>query len=270
MSYLAMRELESEAITIIREGVAQSQHPVMLYSAGKDSSVMLHLAYKAFYPAGIPFPILHIDTGYKFPEMYDFRDRMALKYKVKLLIERNELAISQKAHPDLLGRDICCQQLKTQALLTALTKHGFDVAFGGARRDEDKSRAKERIFSVRDAQGQWDPRLQRPEIWQLYNGHLKQGHSLRVFPLSNWTERDIWNYIQAENLPIVSLYLAKHGQRYRSLGCQPCTQAMGSEAQNIGEIIEELAQTQSSERALRMIDHTHAFAMEHKKREGYF
>lgn len=266
----AMRELESEAITILREGKAQSQHPVMLFSAGKDSTVMLHLAYKAFYPAPIPFPILHIDTGYKFPEMYSFRDRMAQSYQVQLLIERNEVAISAQAHPDTLGRDTCCQQLKTQALLEAMNKHGFDLAFGGARRDEEKSRAKERVFSVRDEQGRWDPRLQRPEIWQLYNGYLNPGQSLRVFPLSNWTERDIWNYIQTEDLPIVSLYLSKDGKRYRSLGCQPCTQAMSSEAQNLSEVLQELKQSQGSERALRMIDHTHTFAMEHKKREGYF
>lgn len=287
-----LSQLESESIHILREVVGECSHPVMLYSVGKDSSVMLRLAQKAFYPGAIPFPLLHIDTGYKFPEMYSFRDEQVKKLGLRLLVERNEPAIAAGSHPARLGPDRCCQLLKTQGLLDALKKHGFDAAFGGARREEEKSRAKERIFSVRDGFGQWDPKRQRPELWDLYNCKLQPGESLRVFPLSNWTELDIWEYIRAEKIPVVPIYFAHERQvtvkgelliptsdaadgvtvkcRFRSLGCIPCTGAIRSQASNVDEIIAELMQARRSERENRVIDTTGDAAMEAKKREGYF
>jgi sulfate adenylyltransferase subunit 2 len=293
-----MQLLEAESIHIIREVVAEFQKPVMLYSIGKDSSVMLRLAQKAFYPAPIPFPLLHVDTGFKFREMIDFRDRYTAELGVKLLVWRNEEAIAKGANPVQLGTQRCCGLLKTQALLDGLRAHGFDAAFGGARRDEEKSRAKERIFSFRDSAGQWDPKNQRPELWNLFNGRIGQGESIRVFPLSNWTELDIWHYIHLEKIPIVPLYLAKERQmlvrgdslipleqpfvkglpgeeqwvkcRLRSLGCSPCTGAIRSDADSVPKIIAELTQMRNSERANRIIDHDQDGSMELKKREGYF
>ena len=300
-----LKQLENESIHILREVVAEFQHPVMLYSVGKDSSVMIRLAQKAFYPAKFPFPLLHIDTGYKFAEMYQFRDQFAQEIGATLLIERNEAAIAQGAHPQKLGADKCCAQLKTQALLEALKKHGFDAAFGGARRDEEKSRAKERIFSVRDELGQWNPKDQRPELWSLYNSCIDPGQTIRVFPLSNWTEVDIWQYIQQENIPLVPLYYARQRKivvrnnitipldlykgfdpagkapvqpeevqtvscRFRSLGCGPCTGAIQSQAQSVAGILQEVIQTKKSERENRIIDLTSDSSMEQKKREGYF
>jgi len=205
-SYL--QELEAESIHIIRESVAEAQNPVMLYSVGKDSSVMVRLARKAFYPAPIPFPLLHVDTSYKFPEMYEFRDKFIKDEGLNLITYRNEQEIAAKMDPFKAGTDKCCSLLKTKALLAALSKHKFDIAFGGARREEEKSRAKERIFSVRDRFGQWDPKRQRPELWNLYNAEMNEGESMRVFPLSNWTEKDIWNYIKIENIPIVPIYFS--------------------------------------------------------------
>ncbi len=293
-----LQQLEAESIHIMREVVAECQAPVMLYSVGKDSSVMLRLAEKAFAPGRIPFPLLHVDTGYKFPEMYQFRDRIAAECNVSLIVWRNEKAIKDNMNPYEMGRDACCAALKTQALLDALSHHAFDAAFGGARRDEEKSRAKERIFSFRDSQGQWDPKQQRPEIWNLYNTRVKTGQTMRVFPLSNWTERDIWTYIQQESIPLVSLYLAQErevanqeGQllgkqdfpfperlgetkkqtcRYRSLGCMPCTGAIDSSAGTLDDVVLEMTQMASSERAQRMIDLESDDAMERKKRDGYF
>ena len=293
-----MQLLEAESIHIIREVVAEFQKPVMLYSIGKDSSVMLRLAQKAFYPAPIPFPLLHVDTGFKFREMIDFRDRYTAELGVKLLVWRNEEAIAKGANPVQLGTQRCCGLLKTQALLDGLRAYGFDAAFGGARRDEEKSRAKERIFSFRDSAGQWDPKNQRPELWNLFNGRIGQGESIRVFPLSNWTELDIWHYIHLEKIPIVPLYLAKERQmlvrgdslipleqpfvkglpgeeqwvkcRLRSLGCSPCTGAIRSDADSVQKIIAELTQMRNSERANRIIDHDQDGSMEMKKREGYF
>lgn len=284
-------QLESESIHILREVVATCRNPVMLYSVGKDSSVMLRLAQKAFHPGPIPFPLMHIDTGYKFPEMYAFRDRLVKQLGLTLLVESNQAAIAAGSHPERLGADKCCQLLKTQGLLDALQKHGFDAAFGGARREEEKSRAKERIISVRDELGQWNPKQQRPELWNLYNCQLSHQQSLRVFPLSNWTERDIWEYIRAEELEVVPLYFARlrrvHQRgdlliptqdsqaeeiwcRFRSLGCIPCTGAIRSRAADVDEILAELAETRRSERENRLIDSTGEAAMEQKKREGYF
>jgi sulfate adenylyltransferase subunit 2 len=298
-----LKQLESESIYILREVVAEFKNPVMLYSVGKDSSVMLRLAQKAFYPGKIPFPLLHIDTGYKFPEMYTFRDAYVEEIGARLIVERNEAAIAAGTHPEQLGTDRCCQLLKTQGLLDALNKHGFDAAFGGARREEEKSRAKERIFSVRDAQGQWDPKNQRPELWSLYNSRLQPGESVRVFPLSNWTELDIWEYIRAEHIPVVPLYFAHERSviareeilipqdaalagdvassgdsdkavsvscRFRSLGCIPCTGAIRSEARDLDDIIYEVVAARRSERENRVIDRSGEAAMEEKKREGYF
>ena len=204
-----LRELENESIFILREVVAEFNNPVMLYSVGKDSSVMLHLAQKAFYPAKIPFPLLHIDTGYKFREMYEFRDTFTKEIGVKLIVHRNEEAIADGAHPDKLGVAKCCGALKTKALLDALEQHNFDAALGGARRDEERSRAKERVFSFRDSFGQWDPKTQRPELWSIFNSKIDEGESVRVFPLSSWTEVDIWNYIKEEKIKIVPLYFSK-------------------------------------------------------------
>lgn len=292
-----LHELESESIYIMRETVAQFRNPVMLYSVGKDSSVLVHVARKAFYPGPLPFPLLHVDTGYKFPEMIEFRDRFTKSIGARLIVHRNEDAIAAGAHPLKLGIARCCGQLKTAALLHALDKHGFDAAIGGARREEERSRAKERVFSLRDAFGQWDPRRQRPELWNLYNGAIVEGETMRVFPLSNWTERDIWQYILQENIAVVPLYYAKQrlmvrrngtlipadnaehlrdgevpemmSVRYRTLGCMPCTGAVESHATTIEEIVAEAGSAKHSERATRIIDHG-ANTMEDKKREGYF
>jgi sulfate adenylyltransferase subunit 2 len=303
-SYL--KQLESESIHIMREVVAEFKNPVMLYSVGKDSSVMVRLAQKAFYPGKFPFPLMHVDTGYKFKEMYEFRDTFVKDIGAKLLIYKNEEWIARGTHPSTLGCDKCCAQLKTQALLDGIKKYGFDAAFGGARREEEKSRAKERIFSLRDEFGQWDPKNQRPELWDLYNARINEGQSVRVFPLSNWTEQDIWHYIKIENIPIVPLYFSKVrkvitrggvvvpieeldvvlGQgaqeklkefaieevpcRFRSLGCIPCTGAVRSTASNLDEVIAEVAAARKSERENRVIDQTSDSSMEQKKKDGYF
>ncbi|MBN1470544.1 MAG: sulfate adenylyltransferase subunit CysD [Syntrophaceae bacterium] len=294
-SYL--RQLESESIHILREVVAEFKNPVMLYSAGKDSSVMVRLAQKAFYPGQFPFPLMHVDTGYKFPEMYSFRDEFCRKIGARLMVERNEEWIARGCHPQKIGVDKCCSYLKTGALLDALRKHGFDAAFGGARREEEKSRAKERVFSLRDAFGQWDPKNQRPELWDIYNTRINEGETMRVFPLSNWTERDIWEYIKLEKIPIVPIYFALEREvisqkgilipvsadftgdrkkvkkvlcRFRSLGCIPCTGAIASSATTIDEIIGEVRAAKKSERENRVIDLTSDSSMEQKKKEGYF
>jgi sulfate adenylyltransferase subunit 2 len=293
-----LRALEAESVHILREAVAEFAHPVMLYSIGKDSSVMLRLAQKAFSPGKIPFPLLHIDTSYKFPEMIEFRDAYAREIGAQLIVHKNLEALDAGANPFSLGTQKCCGLLKTKSLLDALSEGGFDAAFGGARRDEEKSRAKERIYSFRDPLGQWDPKNQRPELWNIFNSRLNKGESIRVFPLSNWTELDIWLYIQAENIPIVPLYFAKerevvlrngsivvihsakqllHGEktqmlkcRMRSLGCVPCTGAIRSEADSIATIIQEMISFRRSERENRAIDHDEEGSMELKKREGYF
>ena len=299
LSYL--KQLESESIHIMREVAAEFKNPVMLYSVGKDSSVMVHLARKAFYPGRIPFPFMHVDTGYKFREMYDFRDQFIDKIGGKLLIHRNEDAIANNMNPFKYGTDKCCAALKTSGLLAGLSKYGFDAAFGGARREEEKSRAKERVYSFRDAFGQWDPKNQRPELWNIYNSELNEGESIRVFPLSNWTEVDIWEYILAENIEIVSLYYAKEREavirngmiipvndeqeylkpkegekvetilcRFRSLGCMPCTGAVRSSATTLEEIVQEAKDAKKSERENRLIDLGSDSSMEDKKKEGYF
>jgi sulfate adenylyltransferase subunit 2 len=271
----------------------------MLYSIGKDSSVLLRLAQKAFYPAPLPFKLLHIDTTYKFREMIGFRDWYAKEVGAELIVHTNQAAIAAGTQPFALGTQRCCALLKTGALLDALSEGGFDAAFGGARRDEERSRAKERVFSLRDSRGQWDPKRQRPEPWNLLNSRLRPGESVRVFPLSNWTELDIWHYIDAENIPIVPLYFARERDvlvrgnqltvvehpfvpigpderlervrcRMRSLGCSPCTGAIRSDADTVPRIIEELINTRQSERQLRVIDHDQDGSMETKKREGYF
>ena len=294
-----LRALEAESIHILRELVAEFERPVMLYSIGKDSSVMLRLAQKAFYPGPIPFPLLHVDTTYKFREMIEFRDRMAKAVGARLIVHTNNEAIGDGTQPFAVGTQRCCGLLKTKALLDALQAGNFDAAIGGARRDEERSRAKERIFSVRDANGQWDPKRQRPELWNLLNAKLNPGESIRVFPLSNWTEIDVWQYIHVERIPIVPLYYAKDREvivrgnslivqeqpfvvtmpgekpqvlkcRMRSLGCSPCTGAIRSEADTVPKIIEELISTRQSERQLRIIDHDQDASMEMKKREGYF
>jgi sulfate adenylyltransferase subunit 2 len=295
--YLA--ELEAESIYIFREVAAQFERPILLYSVGKDSSVLLRLAQKAFAPGRIPFPLVHIDTGFKFPEMYTFRDETAAKVGFDLRVFRNESAIADKANPYDLGTQACCGFLKTGALLQALQHFKTDAAIGGARREEERSRAKERIFSFRDRFGQWDPRNQRPELWQLYNGRVNQGESMRVFPLSNWTEFDVWLYVLCEKIPVVPLYFAQEREvimrgdfiipflpgivrpapsdrietmkcRFRSLGCVPCTGAIRSEATTLEEIVEEMYSVRVSERATRVIDHDSDASMEKKKREGYF
>jgi sulfate adenylyltransferase subunit 2 len=293
-----LRLLEAESIHILREVASEFERPVMLYSIGKDSSVMLRLAQKAFYPAPIPFPLLHIDTGFKFREMLEFRDATARSVGAELLVWRNEPAIAAGTNPIVLDTKRCCGLLKTQALLDALRHYNFDAAFGGARRDEEKSRAKERIYSFRDSAGQWDPKNQRPELWNLYNARIHPDESIRVFPLSNWTEMDVWQYIHEERIPVVDLYFAKErpvlvrgdallpteqdfvarpGERpeivkcrLRSLGCSPCTGAIRSDASSIPDIIAELISFRSSERANRVIDHDQEGSMEIKKREGYF
>jgi sulfate adenylyltransferase subunit 2 len=300
-----LRLLEAESIHIMREVASEFQRPVMLYSIGKDSSVLLRLAQKAFHPAPIPFPLLHIDTTYKFREMIEFRDRYTAEIGAKLIVYTNREAIDDGANPFRLGTQRCCGLLKTKALLDGLRQGdglqqgGFDAAIGGARRDEEKSRAKERIFSFRDEKGQWDPKNQRPELWNLFNARIHPGESLRIFPLSNWTEMDIWQYIHAENIPIVPMYFAQDREvlvrgeslimleqpfipvlpgekpqivrcRMRSLGCIPCTGAIRSDADTIPKIIEELVSFRRSERENRVIDHDQDGSMEIKKREGYF
>jgi sulfate adenylyltransferase subunit 2 len=293
-----LQALETESIHIIREVAAEFENPVMLYSVGKDSSVMAHLAIKAFYPERVPFPLLHVDTGCKFPEMYAFRDTFVQKNNLRLVVYRNEEALLGGANPFDLGTVKCCAELKTKALLDALRQGGYDAAFGGARRDEEKSRSKERIYSFRDKYGQWDPKNQRPELWNLYNGKIDKGESIRVFPLSNWTELDIWTYIHHENIPVVPLYFAqkrrvidRRGQlipvypgtrvnageeitelmcRFRTLGCHFCTGAVRSTAASLPEIIGEMMVARYSERITRVIDHDQDSSMEQKKREGYF
>jgi sulfate adenylyltransferase subunit 2 len=294
--------LEAEGIHILREAAAEFERPVLLYSVGKDSSVLLHLALKAFAPGRVPFPFLHVDTGFKFQEMYAFRDQRARDTGIDLRVWRNESAIASSANPFALGTERCCGLLKTEALLTGLAHLGADAAIGGARREEERSRAKERVFSVRSAAGQWDPRRQRPELWQLYNARLAPGESMRVFPLSNWTELNVWRYIERERIPVNPLYFARErevvergGQllmldgpfarggtyppagevlrvlcRFRSLGCVPCSGAVRSSATTIPEIIEELRAARISERSTRVIDHDSDASMERKKREGYF
>ncbi|NLF84577.1 MAG: sulfate adenylyltransferase subunit CysD [Lentisphaerae bacterium] len=293
-----LEHLEAESIHIIREVVAEMERPAMLYSIGKDSSVMVHLARKAFHPAPIPFPLLHVDTGLKFPEMIAFRDRYCREIGAELRVYTNREAQQAGADPWAWGTVKCCAALKTQALLQALRAGRHDAAFGGARRDEEKSRAKERIFSFRDRHGQWDPKHQRPELWNLYNTRVDPGESIRVFPLSNWTELDVWLYIHLENLPVVPMYFAAPREvvvrddllipvidparvpagtrtetvvcRFRTLGCWPCTGAIRSEARTVREIIQEMMTTRHSERITRIIDHDQDSSMEQKKREGYF
>jgi sulfate adenylyltransferase subunit 2 len=293
-----LRALEAESIHILREVVAEFARPVMLYSIGKDSSVMVRLAQKAFYPGKLPFPLLHVDTTYKFREMIEFRDRFTREIGAELIVHINQDAIENGANPFRLGTEKCCGLLKTRSLLDALTEGGFDAAFGGARRDEEKSRAKERVYSFRDSFGQWDPKNQRPELWNLYNSRVDKGESIRVFPLSNWTELDVWQYIHLENIPIVPLYFAKErtmvargstlipveqdipllpGEkpqtimcRMRSLGCSPCTGAIRSQADTVPKIIEEMMLFRRSERENRVIDFDREGSMELKKREGYF
>ncbi|MBA4789395.1 MAG: sulfate adenylyltransferase subunit CysD [Rhizobiales bacterium] len=294
-----LQRLEAESIFIMREVAAEFANPVMLYSIGKDSAVMLHLAVKAFYPSPPPFPLLHIDTGWKFREMIAFRDRMARELGFKLLVHTNAEGAAQGVNPFDHGSSLYTTIMKTDALKQALTLHGFDAAFGGARRDEEKSRAKERIFSFRTANHGWDPKSQRPELWNLFNARVKPGESIRVFPLSNWTELDIWQYILAERIPIVPLYFAaerpvvwRGGQmimvddarlrlapgevpeqrkvRFRTLGCYPLTAAIDSEADTLEAIVREMLVARTSERSGRLIDHDEAASMEKKKREGYF
>ena len=293
-----LRRLENESIHIIREVVAECRAPVMLYSIGKDSSVMLHLAMKAFYPAKPPFPLLHVNTGWKFQEMITFRDATAKRLGLNLISYTNEAARAQGINPFDHG-GYYTHAMKTEPLKQALTQYGFDAAFGGSRRDEEKSRAKERIFSFRTASHEWDPKNQRPEFWRLYNGRVNRGESVRVFPLSNWTELDVWHYILQENLPVVPLYFAKErptverdgtiivvdddrmrfnpGEkpvmrmvRFRSLGCYPLTGAIESTASNLEEIVAEMVHVRVSERGGRLIDRDEADTMEKKKREGYF
>jgi len=291
-------ELEAESIHVLREMAGQFERPVMMYSVGKDSSVLLRLAQKAFWPGRIPFPLLHVDTSYKFPEMYAFRDRVCREAGVELRVHANRQALDAGANPWDLGTMRCCGQLKTQGLLDALAEGRYDAVVGGARREEERSRAKERIFSFRDVHGQWDPRSQRAELWNLYNGRLHAGETMRIFPLSNWTELDIWRYIARERIAVVPLYFAQErdvvvrgGQlipvgkdtrygagetpqrmlcRFRTLGCYPCTGAVSSSASTVEEIIGELEQARRSERTTRIIDFDSDGSMEQKKREGYF
>jgi sulfate adenylyltransferase subunit 2 len=294
-----LQRLEAESIHIMREVVAECERPVMLYSIGKDSAVMLHLATKAFFPAVPPFPLLHVDTTWKFRAMYEFRDAMAKKLGMQLLVHVNQEGLAQGIGPFTHGSQVHTDVMKTQGLKQALDKYGFDAAFGGARRDEEKSRAKERIFSFRSAAHRWDPKQQRPELWSLYNARKHPGESLRVFPLSNWTELDVWQYISLEQIPIVPLYLSalrpvverdgalimvddermplKPGEkpmmkkvRFRTLGCYPLTGAVESDADTLPAIIQEMLLTRTSERQGRVIDHDAAASMEKKKQEGYF
>ncbi len=294
-----LRQLESESIGIIREVAAEFHNPVMLYSIGKDSGVMLHLAVKAFYPSKPPFPLLHIDTGWKFRAMIEHRDQIAERYGVRLLVYTNPDGLARGINPITSGSQLHTQVMKTEALKQALDQWQFDAAFGGARRDEEKSRAKERVFSFRASGHVWDPRNQRPELWNLYNTRINQGETIRVFPLSNWTELDIWQYTRAERIPVVPLYFAapravieRDGQlimrddermalrpgereqvrmvRFRSLGCYPLSAAIESRATTLDEIIAEMLTTRTSERSGRLIDSDEAASMEKKKRDGYF
>ena len=294
-----LRQLEAESIHIIREVAAEFDNPVMLYSIGKDSSVMLRLALKAFYPAKPPFPLMHIDTTWKFREMIEFRDRMAGEHGFDLLIYTNQDGVAQGISPFTHGSALYTDVMKTEGLKQALDKYKFDAAFGGARRDEEKSRAKERIYSFRSKTHRWDPKNQRPELWNLYNSRVKPGESIRAFPLSNWTELDIWQYIYLESIPIVPLYYSKvrpvvardgmlilidddriklapgeevqmKSVRFRTLGCYPLTGAVESDAATLPEIIQEMLLTRTSERQGRLIDHDQAGSMEKKKQEGYF
>ncbi|QCI24472.1 sulfate adenylyltransferase subunit CysD [Buchnera aphidicola (Muscaphis stroyani)] len=294
-----LNQLESESIYIIREAMSDFENPVMLYSIGKDSSVMLHLAKKAFYPGRIPFPLLHIDTGWKFKEMYLFRDRIVKSSKINLIIHSNKKGKLLGLNPFLHSIDKYTDVMKTEGLKDAINKYQFDSAFGGARRDEEKSRSKERIYSFRDSFNQWNPKKQRPELWWNYNGQINKGENIRVFPLSNWTEIDIWQYIFLENIEIVSLYFAdmrpvlnrkgmllmindnriniqpdeiieKKMVRFRTLGCWPLTSAVESKAVSLMEIIEEILVTKKSERTGRAIDYDHKNSMEFKKKKGYF
>ncbi|CAM3827543.1 sulfate adenylyltransferase subunit CysD [Pseudoalteromonas maricaloris] len=299
MALTHLQQLEAESIKIIREVAAEFENPVMLYSIGKDSSVLLHLARKAFYPAKIPFPLLHVDTNWKFREMIEFRDRLAKEYGFELLVHKNPEGLEMNINPFVHGSSKHTDIMKTQGLKQALDQYGFDAAFGGARRDEEKSRAKERVYSFRDKHHRWDPKNQRPELWNTYNGQVNPGESIRVFPLSNWTELDIWQYIYQEGIEIVPLYLSKprpvverngtlimvdddrmplaEGEvpemksvRFRTLGCYPLTGAVESEADTLTGIIEEMLLSTSSEREGRVIDHDSSGSMEKKKREGYF
>lgn len=294
-----LQQLEAESIHIIREVAAEFDNPVMLYSIGKDSAVMLHLARKAFYPGKPPFPLMHVDTTWKFKEMIEFRDKMAKEVGMELIVHTNQEGVEQNVNPFTHGSSKYTDIMKTQGLKQALDKYKFDAAFGGARRDEEKSRAKERVYSFRDNKHRWDPKNQRPELWNIYNGKVNQGESIRVFPLSNWTELDIWQYIYLENISIVPLYLSKKrpvverdgmlimvdderfplqpgektemkSVRFRTLGCYPLTGAVESEADTLPEIIQEMLLTTTSERQGRAIDHDSAGSMEKKKQEGYF
>ena len=298
-----LKELEAESIHIIREVAAEFDNPVMLYSIGKDSAVMLHLARKAFFPGKLPFPVMHIDTRWKFQEMYRFREKMVNEYGLDLLTHTNPEGVAQDMNPFTYGSAKHTDVMKTEGLKQALDKHGFDAAFGGARRDEEKSRAKERVYSFRDSKHRWDPKNQRPELWNVYNGNVKKGESIRVFPLSNWTELDIWQYIYLESIPIVPLYFAAEREviemngalimidderilehltpeqkagihkkmvRFRTLGCYPLTGAVESTATSLPEIIQEMLLAKTSERQGRVIDHDSAGSMEEKKRQGYF
>ena len=293
-----LKQLEAESIHIIREVAAEFQNPVMLYSIGKDSAVMLHLARKAFYPGRLPFPVLHVDTGWKFQAMYEFREKMVKEMDLDLLVHMNPEGVAQGVNPFTHGSAVHTDVMKTQGLKQALDKYGCDAAFGGARRDEEKSRAKERVYSFRDKHHRWDPKNQRPELWNIYNGKVHKGESIRVFPLSNWTELDIWQYIYLESIPIVPLYFAAERPvveyngslimvdddrmpldgktpemkmvRFRTLGCYPLTGAVESSAATLPEIIQEMLLTKTSERQGRVIDHDSAGSMEEKKRQGYF
>jgi sulfate adenylyltransferase subunit 2 len=298
-SNIRLRRLEAEAIYFMRETVAEFANPVMMYSVGKDSSVLLHIALKAFHPAKLPFPLLHVDTTWKFREMIAFRDETAARLGVELRVHINKEGVARGVSPVASGSSVHTQVMKTEGLLQALDKWKFDAAFGGARRDEEKSRAKERIFSHRSASHAWDPRNQRPELWKLFNTRIKPGESMRVFPLSNWTELDVWDYIRAEKIPVVPLYFAKErpvverdgmllmvdddrlpllpGEkpkmmrvRFRTLGCYPLTGAIASDADTLDAIIDEMRSSGSSERQGRLIDHDSSGSMEAKKREGYF
>ena len=293
-----LKQLEAESIHIIREVAAEFQNPVMLYSIGKDSAVMLHLARKAFYPGRLPFPVLHVDTGWKFQAMYEFREKMVKEMDLDLLVHQNPEGLAQGVNPFTHGSAVHTDVMKTQGLKQPLDKYGFDAAFGGARRDEEKSRAKERVYSFRDKHHRWDPKNQRPELWNIYNGKVHKGESIRVFPLSNWTELDIWQYIYLESIPIVPLYFAAERPvveyngslimvdddrmpldgktpemkmvRFRTLGCYPLTGAVESRAATLPDIIQEMLLTRTSERQGRVIDHDSAGSMEEKKRQGYF
>ena len=294
-----LQELEAESIHIIREVAAELSRPVLLYSVGKDSQVLLHLARKAFHPAPLPFPLLHVDTTWKFRAMYEFRDRVIREHGLQLVVHRNQRALDAGINPFDHGSSKYTHALKTEPLLEALALHRFDAAFGGARRDEEKSRAKERVYSFRNRDGQWEPRTQRPELWDLYNGRVERGESIRAFPLSNWSELDVWRYVLQEQIPVVPLYFAalrptvvrdgnlivvddqryrfRPGERttlrqvrFRTLGCYPLSGALESAAATIPEIIEEMQRSRQSERQGRMIDHDEEGSMELKKREGYF